>query len=273
MEFYGLLGEKLGHSLSPVIHEKILEHNNLKGAYKLFEIEKDKLGDFEKAIKLLKVRGFNVTIPYKESIMKHLDFISEEAKRIGAVNTVLLKEDKLYGYNTDYFGIHIMLNNKNISVENKTAVVLGTGGASKAMITYLLDNNIKQIYLVSRTPEKLTSNENKIDVIDYEKLKGIKGDMIINCTPVGMYPKVDFSPVDENIIENFDIAVDIVYNPIETKFLKFAKEKNCIVVGGLYMLVGQAIKSQEIFNNINMDHKIIECIYEDLISHKLINQK
>ena len=79
--------------------------------------------------------------------------------------------------------------------------------------------------------------------------------------------------IDENIIENFDIAVDIVYNPIETKFLKIAKEKNCIVVGGLYMLVGQAIKSQEIFNNINMDHKIIECIYEDLISHKLINQK
>ena len=114
MEFYGLLGERLEHSLSPRINKIILEKNNTEGAYKLFEIPNDKLGDFVNAIKLLKIKGFNVTIPYKESIIKYLDNISDEAARIGAVNTVMLKDNKLYGYNTDYFGIHIMLKSKKV---------------------------------------------------------------------------------------------------------------------------------------------------------------
>ena len=122
MEFYGLLGEKLSHSLSPKINKLILEKNNDEGAYKLFEIPKDKLGDFVDAIKILKIKGFNVTIPYKESIMKYLDYISDEASRIGAVNTVMLKDNKLYGYNTDYFGIEIMIKSKNIIIKNKIAV-------------------------------------------------------------------------------------------------------------------------------------------------------
>ena len=136
MEFYGLLGEKLSHSLSPKINKIILEKNNTEGAYKLFEIPKNKLDNFVEAVKLLKIKGFNVTIPYKESIMKYLDCISDEATRIGAVNTVMLKDNKLYGYNTDYFGIEVMIKSKNINVKNKTAVILGSGGACKAVITY-----------------------------------------------------------------------------------------------------------------------------------------
>ena len=135
MEFYGLLGEKLGHSLSPKINKIILERNNTEGSYKLFEIPKERIGDFVEAIKLLKVKGFNVTIPYKETILKYLDYISSEAEKIGAVNTVMLKDNKLYGYNTDYFGIDIMLKNKGIDIENKVAVILGSGGACKAVIT------------------------------------------------------------------------------------------------------------------------------------------
>ena len=119
MEFYGLLGERLSHSLSPKINKLILEKNNDEGAYKLFEIPKDKLGNFVDAIKILKIKGFNVTIPYKESVMKYLDYISDEASRIGAVNTVMLKDNKLYGYNTDYFGIEIMIKSKNIIIKNK----------------------------------------------------------------------------------------------------------------------------------------------------------
>ena len=109
MEFYGLVGEKLSHSLSPKIHEKVFELLNIKGGYKLFEIEKNNISKLGDAIKLLKIKGVNVTIPYKQTVIKELDYISDEAKAIGAVNTIKLKDNKLYGYNTDYFGFGHLL--------------------------------------------------------------------------------------------------------------------------------------------------------------------
>ena len=251
MDFYGLLGERLEHSLSPRINKIILEKNNTEGAYKLFEIPNDKLGDFVNAIKLLKIKGFNVTIPYKENIIKYLDNISDEAARIGAVNTVMLKDNKLYGYNTDYFGIHIMLKSKNISIKNKTAVVLGAGGACKAVITYLLDIN-------------LNKDNKKISIINYNDLINIKGYLIINTTPVGMFPKIYDSAVNKEVIKNFEVVVDLVYNPMKTKFLQFAKEEGKVAIGGLLMLVGQAVKSQSIFNDKEISNELINYIYDDL---------
>lgn len=266
MEFYGLLGEKLSHSLSPKINKIILEKNNTEGAYKLFEIPKDKLDNFVEAVKLLKIKGFNVTIPYKESIMKYLDCISDEATRIGAVNTVMLKDNKLYGYNTDYFGIEVMLKSKNINVKNKAAVILGSGGACKAVITYLLDNGVEKIYIVSRTPESVNLNSinKRILIINYGELKNISGYLIINTTPVGMYPNVDKSAVNNDIIKNFDVAVDLVYNPTKTKFLKIATEEGKVAIGGLHMLVGQAVKSQAIFNDRKISEELINYIYTEV---------
>ena len=266
MEFYGLLGEKLGHSLSPQINKIILERNNTEGSYKLFEIPKERIGDFVEAIKLLKVKGFNVTIPYKETIIKYLDYISSEAEKIGAVNTVMLKDNKLYGYNTDYFGIDIMLKNKEIDVENKVAVILGSGGACKAVITYLLDNNIRKIYIVSRNPQNinLRNIDSKIEIIDYNKLKSIEGNLIINSTPVGMYPNIDCSVVDREIIKKFEVAIDLIYNPTQTKFLKLAYQEGKIIVGGLHMLIGQAVKSQAIFNDKDIDNDLINYIYDNI---------
>lgn len=266
MEFYGLLGRRLEHSLSPRINKIILEKNNTEGAYKLFEIPNDKLGDFVNAIKLLKIKGFNVTIPYKESIIKYLDNISDEAARIGAVNTVMLKDNKLYGYNTDYFGIHIMLKSKNISIKNKTAVVLGAGGACKAVITYLLDNDVEKIYIVSRNPKNINLNKDnkKISIINYNDLINIKGYLIINTTPVGMFPKIYDSAVNKEVIKNFEVVVDLVYNPMKTKFLQFAKEEGKVAIGGLLMLVGQAVKSQSIFNDKEISNELINYIYDDL---------
>ena len=266
MEFYGLLGEKLGHSLSPQINKIILERNNTEGSYKLFEIPKERIGDFVEAIKLLKVKGFNVTIPYKETIIKYLDYISSEAEKIGAVNTVMLKDNKLYGYNTDYFGIDIMLKNKEIDVENKVAVILGSGGACKAVITYLLDNEVEKIYIVSRTPENVNLNNinKRISIINYDELSNINGYLIINTTPVGMYPNIDKSAVGNDIMKNFDVAVDLVYNPTKTKFLQIATEEGKVAIGGLHMLVGQAVKSQAIFNDREISEELINYIYTEV---------
>ena len=264
MEFYGVVGEKLPHSLSPKIHNRVFQLLNMECAYKLFEIEKDKIGELGNSLKLLNIKGVNVTIPYKKEVMKELDFISDEAKKIGAVNTIYLKDNKLYGYNTDYFGFGKMLENKNITSKDKTAVVLGNGGAAKAVTTYFLDNNVKNLYLVSRNKNNKNELDSRINLIDYNDLKNISGDILVNTTPVGMYPKVGVSPVGEDIINKFNALVDIVYNPKCTEFLRLGNKLGKATCGGLYMLVGQAIKSEEIWQERNIDNAIIDTIYKEL---------
>ena len=264
MEFYGLLGEKLGHSLSPVIHKKVFEKLNIEAAYKLLPIPKDEIHKVGECIKLLGIKGVNVTIPYKQEIMKQLSYISDEAKKIGAVNTVLLKGGELYGYNSDYFGFGKMLEINNIEVKGKVADVLGYGGAAKAIITYLLDKEVSKLYVVSRNKSPKEGLDSRAILIDYEDLKEIKGDVLVNTTPVGMYPNVGKSPVGEEVVNNFSSLVDIIYNPKETEFLRLGNLLGKKTCGGLYMLVGQAIKSEEIWQDITIDEKVLNEIYEEL---------
>ena len=273
MKSFGLFGEKLGHSLSPEIHKIIFKEKNIKGTYNLFEIKRE---NFNKAIdsaKILNIKGVNVTIPYKEDIINQVDFISAEAKRIGAINTVKFLNDKTYGYNTDYYGFGYMIYKGNVKVKDNDFYVLGAGGAAKAVISYLEDNMAKSINLVSRNKEeaKKSFKDFNINVIDYKELKSKKGYCIINTTPVGMYPNVDNSPVDKEIIASFNFAMDIVYNPLETKFLKISKELGLNVVDGLYMLVGQGVKAEEIWNDIKINDEILDVIYEK-VKNILINK-
>jgi len=264
MEFYGLVGEKLSHSLSPEIHKRIFEQLNIDGGYKLFEIPKEDIGKLGHALKLLKIKGVNVTIPYKEVVMRDLDFISEEAEEIGAINTILNKDNKLYGYNSDYYGFGSMLDINEIKLKDKVATVLGNGGAAKAIITYLLDKGIKDLYLVTRNKENNENINPKVKLIDYEDIKKIGGDILINTTPVGMYPKIGVSPVSKEVIEKYNTLVDIVYNPGMTEFLKIGKTLGKNICGGLYMLVGQGVKSQEIWQDIKIDSSVLQNIYEEL---------
>lgn len=266
MEFYGLLGEKLSHSLSPQIHKKVFELEGIDGGYKLFPISKEDIKGVGEWIKIFGIKGMNVTIPYKEEIMNQLDFISEEAMKIGAVNTINLIDGKLHGYNTDYYGFGKMLEMNGVDVKNKVAVILGTGGASKAVIEYLLDSGAKELYLVSRDKSSKNVVNDKVKLVDYIDLKDIDGDLIINTTPVGMYPKVGESPVDEEIINKFSVLVDLIYNPRKTEFLRLGKKLGKRTCDGLYMLVGQAVKSQEIWQNTRINDEIINIIYEELNS-------
>ncbi|EKQ56468.1 MULTISPECIES: shikimate dehydrogenase [unclassified Clostridium] len=262
MDFYGLIGEKLSHSLSPKIHNTLFKALEIEGAYKLFEVEKENLSKLMDSLKLLKIKGVNVTIPYKQDVMKYLDFISDEAKKIGAVNTIYLKDNKLYGYNTDYFGFGTILNNNNIAVKDNIAMVLGNGGAAKAVINYLLDNGIKKIYLVSRKIKDNSSyNDKRIEYKTYEDISDIKGDILINTTPLGMYPNIDNTPVNEDVISNYGSLVDIIYNPKETKFLKIGRTLNKKVCGGIEMLVGQAIKAEEIWQGYSLDGEVTQGLY------------
>ncbi|SJZ73251.1 shikimate dehydrogenase [Garciella nitratireducens] len=265
MELYGLLGKKLNHSLSPEIHAEIFKNLKIEGHYHLFEVEKKDLKDVVKGLKALKIRGVNVTIPYKVAIIEFLEEISREARKIGAVNTICFEDDKAIGYNTDYYGFSKILEKHKIEVKNKKIVVLGTGGASKAVLQYLIDENAGEITVVSRDTAKAKKRLQSFHIIDYEKLKNSSfKDIIINCTPCGMYPNVNESVIERKILSKFQTAIDLIYNPKETLFLKYAKLEGLNTANGLYMLVGQAIKAQELWN-----HRILEPFIEDQIYKKL----
>ena len=223
MNKYGLVGKKLGHSLSPEIHNYIFDKLGVEAEYSLYEIEDGK--DILKLMKEKGIKGFNITIPYKEIVMSQLDFISEEAEKIGAVNLVKIKNGKSYGYNSDYYGVIEMLEKHGVKVKGKICYVLGSGGASKSVIVALHDLGAKEIVVVTRDVEskrrELKNRFRNIEVVSYENIIG--GDIVVNTTPLGMYPNIDSSPLDEEILKRFDIAVDVVYNPKTTKFLQLAK--------------------------------------------------
>lgn len=264
MKLYGLIGEKLSHSLSPEIHNEIFKNLNIDGNYSLFEISKERISDLDIAIKTLNIRGINVTIPYKETVIKLLDEISDEAKKIGAVNTIISKKNKLIGYNTDYYGFKYMLEWKEINLKGKKVVILGTGGASKAVVSYALDAGVEKIYLVSRSNREYPIKNPKISIVNYEELKDIEGEIMINTTPVGMYPNILESPVEKEVIKRYKALVDLIYNPKETVFLSYGKEFGLKTVHGLMMLVGQAVKAEEIWQGKEIDKEIIMKIYRNL---------
>jgi len=260
--FYGLIGEKLGHSISPEIHGEIFNKMEVGATYSLFEIKKDELSEAVKGLKALGCRGTNVTIPYKIEIMKYLDKISAEAEKIGAVNTVAYTEGGLIGYNTDYYGFGFTLKRAAISISGKKAVILGTGGAAKAVLEYLLDHDVSEVTFVSRDPARAAGKLKSQRIISYPEFNRIGcKDIIINCTPIGMYPAVDISPVSNEVIEKFSVAVDIIYNPIESLFLKNAREAGLVTANGLYMLVAQAAAAQEIWHNTRFSEEFNDELY------------
>ena len=261
----GLVGEKLGHSFSPEIHKFILEKIGVKGEYSLIEIPREKSKDILEIVRKKGITGFNITVPYKEVLFDKLDWVSDEAKEIGAINTVLLREDKSYGYNTDYYGVIKMLNEKNIDVTGKKCYILGTGGGAKSIIVALKKLGADEINLVSRNSEekktKLLERFPYIRVIDYNEID--RGDLIINATPLGMYPNIEKTLVGKEILKKFKYAADIIYNPEETLFLKNARECGLVTVNGLSMLVEQGIKAEEIWQNRKFD----SLLYRDLLKY------
>jgi shikimate dehydrogenase len=267
---FGLLGEKLGHSFSPDIHTMIFEKNSINGEYHLFELKKEEIENLIKKPK--DIHGLNVTVPYKTTVMDYLDEISPEARSIGAVNTITFKNGKSRGYNTDYHGFGMMLEKNGVALNGKTAVVLGTGGSSKAVMQLLTDKGVKKVYIVTRNKsgkDKEFSNFTNFEVIEYSELEKVKDRyLMINCTPIGMYPKVELSPVSKQALKGFSFAVDLIYNPEETLFLKYAKDLSIKTINGLYMLVGQAVKAEEIWNEIKVKEEDIDTIF-NTIAQKL----
>ena len=243
----GLIGEHLGHSFSKIIHRQIADYS-----YDLVELERDRVGDF---VKNGGYDAFNVTIPYKKTVMPYLDRISPEAERIGSVNTVVRRSDgSLDGYNTDYFGFDGMLSALGVDVSGKKAIVLGTGGASLTVQTVLSDRGVRELVVIGRD---LENNYGNID-------KHYDADIIVNATPVGMYPNNGRSLVELSEFKRCQGVLDLIYNPARTELLLEAEELNIPYINGLYMLVAQAVKAYELFTGDAAERDIIEKITDDI---------
>lgn len=255
---YCVIGEKLTHSMSPQIHKRYFDYYKQDSTYVITQIPmEDMLGDCSGLLK--EYDGFNVTVPYKEKVLKYLNGTSDEAKEIGAVNTVVNQGGDMYGFNTDPFGFESLLIHNDVAIKDKVFVVLGSGGASKSVCYILKKRGAKKVIVVTR---KDTSEEG---YMTYSALESFRGDVLVNTTPVGMYPNVDNCPVSENVIANFDTVVDIVYNPVYTELLKAAVRLGKKAVGGLYMLVAQAMKSEEIWQKKITDKELYVDIYNALM--------
>ena len=225
----GLIGKKLGHSLSPQIHSFLADYE-----YKLYEMEENEVGDFLFSCGL---DALNVTIPYKKTVIPYLKEISETAKRIGSVNTIVRRNGELYGYNTDYYGFSYMVSLSGIKIKEKKVLVLGSGGASLTVKAVLNDLGAGEIITVSRSGED-----------NYENISRHKdADVIVNTTPVGMYPNNGASPVDLSIFAALSGVLDLIYNPSVTKLLYDAKALGIPCINGLSMLSSQAKRAAELF--------------------------
>lgn len=242
---YCLIGEKLKHSYSKVIHEKF----NLD--YSLIEIEQDKLEDF---FKCNNYAGFNVTIPYKKEVIKYMDYLSPLAKSAGAVNTVLCKDNKFYGYNTDVDGMNYMINRAKVSLLDKNVMVLGSGGTSNTLVTLAKREGAKSITIVSRNGEVNYNN-----CYDY-----INTQIIINTTPVGMYPNVHESLIDLEKFTKLEGVFDCIYNPKNTNLLSQAKKLNIPCGDGLPMLVEQALLARDIWLNKTHGSSLTERLIKEI---------
>lgn len=244
---YGLLGETLGHSFSPQIHACLGDYE-----YKLFEVAPEDLGDF---LRSGSFEGLNVTIPYKKAVMPYLAEISENAKAIGSVNTItVLPNGTLRGDNTDYDGFLYLVRRSGIAVNGKKALVLGTGGASLPVKKVLSDLGAREIISISRTGEN-----------NYQNLeKHFDADLIVNTTPVGMYPNNLQSPLSLDGFTQLSGVLDIVYNPQKTKLILDAEQRGIPAFSGLTMLVAQAKRAAELFLNTNIDDRKNDEIYETL---------
>ena len=251
---YGCIGEKLAHSFSKEIHNRLFDYE-----YILKEIPREELDVFmiQKDFKAI-----NVTIPYKEAVIPYLDYVDEIAKRIGAVNTIVNRGGKLYGYNTDFSGMRGLIEKNNLSLKDKKVLILGSGGTSKTAYAVAESLGAREIYKVSR--------DGKDNCITYTEAKNSHADaeFIINTTPCGMYPKVNVSAVDVADFPQLSGVVDAVYNPLRSRLVQDALDRGIPAVGGLYMLVAQAAFAAEHFIDTPVPGEKIDAIYQELFNLK-----
>lgn len=266
-----LLGNPVGHSLSPMIHNTLAERMNINMAYTAFKVESDNLGDAVRGAYALGIRGLNVTVPHKCDVMESLVDIDDLAKHIGAVNTLVRTDGGYKGYNTDIIGLGRQLDEENVVIKDNTVIILGAGGASKA-ITYLCaSKGAAHIWVLNRSVDKAKALAEEVNAYfgnvvsalaldEYNKIP--KGKYpVIQTTSVGLFPAVDRAAIeDEEFYEYVLTGVDIIFNPAETRFMKLCKKHGAPAHNGLKMLLYQGIAAFELWYDVRVGSDVADDI-------------
>ena len=254
MKRYGCIGKRLTHSFSRDIHARLADYK-----YELIELAEEEIKPFftEKSFEAV-----NVTIPYKETVIPYLDEISDIAKRIGAVNTVVNKNGRLYGYNTDYYGMKALIERVGIDLRGKKVLVLGTGGTSKTARVLAEDMGASQILAVSRQKSDGAITYDEASALHYD------AEIIINTTPSGMYPDCEARPIDVSPFKRLCGVIDAVYNPLATNLVLDARARGIRAEGGLYMLVMQAVVAVERFIDVKISKNVADKVFSEILLSK-----
>ena len=255
---YGLIGEKLGHSYSKIIHEKMADYT-----YDLMPLTREEFVDF------MEKRDFtaiNVTIPYKQAVIPYLDELHPLAKEIGAVNTIVNHSGHYTGYNTDFYGFEYMLRHNRIEISGRKCLVLGNGGTSQTVQAVLKHLGASETLVVSRSASDNTPRQISYDTCYQNHTDAA---VIINTTPLGMYPNIDASPLDLDSFTKCEAVVDVIFNPRKTKLALQAEVLGIKAVTGLEMLVAQAKQAIEYFLSKELEDGLIDLVYQELIKEHL----
>ncbi|MDZ7659222.1 shikimate dehydrogenase [Fodinibius sp.] len=270
---YLLLGHPVEHSWSPLMHNIALQHYDIEAEYHAIDVQNDELTDLASFLNSDLFLGANVTIPYKQSIADYMDNIDISAREIGAINTIVKNEYQLEGYNTDYAGFIEPLQPYEYELNGASAVIFGTGGAARAIVYGLAEMGMEELFLVSRTPSRITSyrDNRQVQIVSYDNWTSFAEEalLIVNATPLGMHPKINSSPIRDQEKQYLEakICYDIVYNPVETKFLKQALKVGAQTIDGLEMLIQQGSKSFKLWTG----HPFPVNIVRDTLYGKLEN--
>ena len=251
---YGLIGEKLGHSFSKDIHERIADYT-----FDLIPLSKE---EFKTFMEKKEFTALNVTIPYKKDVIPYLDEMDEHAKAIGAVNTIVNRDGKLKGYNTDFTGFLYMVKKRNVHMEGKKVLIIGNGGASAAIQAVVQHESAGSMVIVDVVPGN--------GAISYDEMfsSHLDAEIIINTSPIGMYPRIGNAPIDISMFHKCEAVLDVIYNPILTRLCFEAQEMDIKRVNGLEMLIAQAKQSVEFFLDKSIDDQIIDDIYQDMLRER-----
>lgn len=267
---YAVVGHPVSHSLSPVMHQIALDHYGIEAKYIALDLPQTQLREFIPWCNHDNFLGCNITIPHKEAFNEIVDEIDSFAQEVGVVNTLVKKDYKLIGYNTDVFGFLEPLKPYLDDFEFSRAIIFGTGGASKAVKIGLESQGVEELIFVSRRPnqKRIESDHSEIRILDYNQWQAFAEDsnLFINTTPVGMYPKTNNTFLRNGEAEFFEdkICYDLIYNPLETTFLKQAEKHGAVTINGLDMLIHQGSKSFELWTGHTFP--------VEKIRNKLINQ-
>lgn len=277
----GIIGDPVEHSLSPQLHNYLIEQLNLNFRYLAFHVSPQNLSQAVAGLKAVGIAGFNVTVPHKQAVLPLLDELSPEAQTLGAVNAVVCQDEKLIGHNTDWIGFLQPLDQQGVDLSGQRAAILGAGGAAWGVAFALVKRNIAHLTVINRTPSKaedLVVHVKRSLGFDHIESMALEADLIrnalqqahllVNATSVGLWPEIDRTPLDSGALHSDLIVYDLVYNPLETALLKAAKQAGAQLLDGLDMLIGQGVAAFALWTGASASKTHLSELRQLLISHQ-----